>query len=74
MLRFFFLARDNIACRLVTQLLGNNLETNNEAISAARQQICNKQQLNSNRGTVFSLRPVITGTGWGNELSCNSQF
>jgi hypothetical protein len=31
---------------------------NNETTPAARQQIIDKQQLNSNRGTVFSVQSV----------------
>jgi hypothetical protein len=47
-------------------LLGNGYETTffsrqrprNGTTSVARQHILNKQQVNSNRGTVFSLRSV----------------
>jgi hypothetical protein len=42
-----------VACR--DWLLGNDCETNNKTMPAARQQILNKQQLNCNRGTVFSM-------------------
>jgi hypothetical protein len=45
-----------VACR--DPLLGNDHETNNETTSAARQQIPSKQQLNSNRRTVSSVRSV----------------
>jgi hypothetical protein len=41
-----------VACR--DPLLGNDRETNNETMHTARQQILDKQQLNYNKGTVFS--------------------
>jgi hypothetical protein len=44
------------ACR--DTLLGNDRETHNETTPSARQQILDKQQLNYNRGTVFSTWPV----------------
>jgi ferritin-like protein len=50
----FLLLHDIVACR--DQLLGSNRETNNETMSAAKQQILNKQQLNYNRGMAFSTR------------------
>jgi hypothetical protein len=42
-------------------------------MTAARQQILNKQQLNSNIGTVFSVRSVpryYNRAVWSNELNC----
>jgi hypothetical protein len=45
-----------VACR--DALLGNDHETNNETMSIARKQILNKQHLNGNRVTVFSVRSV----------------
>jgi hypothetical protein len=40
---------------------GNDRETNKRATSIARQQIFNKQQLNSNRGMVFSMQFMLRG-------------
>jgi hypothetical protein len=58
-----------VAC--TDPLLGSDREKGNETTSATRQQIFNKQQLNYNRGTVFSKRPVPKGSkqnNWRNEL------
>jgi hypothetical protein len=52
-------------------LLGSDSETYNETTSAAKQQILNKEQLNYNKGTVFSTRSVsrcYTQDNWSNEL------
>jgi hypothetical protein len=38
--------------------LGKGRKTNSGTTSVARQQILNKKQLNSNRGTVFSVRSM----------------
>jgi hypothetical protein len=42
----------------IDPLLDNDRKTNNEKTPAAMKQIPNKQQSNSNRGTVFSVRSV----------------
>jgi hypothetical protein len=42
----------------IDPLLGNDRETNKEITPACRQQILDKQQLNYNRRTVFSMPPV----------------
>jgi hypothetical protein len=40
------------------KFLGNGSETNNGTTSVARQQITNNQQVNSNKGTLFSVQSV----------------
>jgi hypothetical protein len=63
----------NVACR--DPLLGSDRDTDNETTSAARQQILNKQQLNYNRRTVSSTRPIrryYNEDSWSSEsvVSC----
>jgi hypothetical protein len=57
-----------VACRDL--LLGNDCETNNETMPAARQQILDKQQLNYNKGMVFSMWSMpkcYNQDNWSNE-------
>jgi hypothetical protein len=67
-LSILFLNENIVPCRDL--LLDNDRETNNDTTLTARQQILNKQQLNYNRRTAFSMwsmLSIISRTIWSNE-------